>query len=166
MSGNPSIFKHLRDVLILPFTVTVLVPYLIYTGPQSIIPDNTAIRILAAILFGGGLALFIYTVLLFHRFGKGTLAPWQPTQKLIVRGPYRYCRNPMISGVLFILCGQSFWLQSTNILLWALLFFTVNTLYFIRREEPDMQKRFGSVYERYKSAVPRWLPRFRPYKPD
>src|SRR5687767_11483236 len=100
---GPSVFKHLRDVLILPFTVTCIVPYLIYDPHQKLFPDSVPAKSIGVLFLLSGVALFAFTVLLFARIGKGTLAPWSPKQKLIVAGPYKYCRNPMISGVLFIL---------------------------------------------------------------
>jgi protein-S-isoprenylcysteine O-methyltransferase Ste14 len=105
-------------------------------------------------------------VYLFWAFGKGTLAPWTPTQKLIIRGPYKYCRNPMISGVLFVLLGEAIVLNSVNILIIAGLFFIINTIYFILFEEPDLNERFGKEYEEYKKNVPRWIPKFKPYVKD
>ena len=47
-----------------------------------------------------GFCLFAWCVALFSRVGRGTLAPWDPTQRLVAVGPYRYMRNPMITGVL------------------------------------------------------------------
>jgi protein-S-isoprenylcysteine O-methyltransferase Ste14 len=96
--------------------------------------------------------------------GQGTLAPWEPTQKLIIEGPYRYCRNPMISGVFFMITGEGLMLFSSTILAWAVGFFIINTVYFIFVEERSMMQRFGSDYLKYKKNVPRWLPRLRPFR--
>lgn len=160
---QPSLIKHIRDIIILPFTVTVIIPYLNYNEKQTAIPDNIVIKILGILFFLPGLYLFLYTVYLFKTFGKGTLAPWSPTQKLVIRGPYKYCRNPMITGVLFILVGETLFFHSTNILIWTCTFFLINTLYFILKEEPDLYKRFGDKYKKYKENVPRWIPKFKPY---
>ena len=53
-----------------------------------------------------GILLMVAAIRLFVTIGKGTLAPWNPTQKLVVHGVYRHVRNPMISGVMFILLGE------------------------------------------------------------
>jgi protein-S-isoprenylcysteine O-methyltransferase Ste14 len=164
MPHSPSIFKHLRDILILPFTVTVIVPYSIYNEKQLFIPDILLCKITGALLAAAGLTLFLYTVFLFRTIGKGTLAPWTPTQKLVITGPYKYCRNPMITGVLLILLGESLFLHSTNILIWAGIFVIINTIYFILVEERSMLQRFGNDYRAYKKQVPRWLPKLKPYK--
>lgn len=161
---SPSLLSHLRDVLILPFTVTVIVPYFIYNADSSFIPDNIALKIIGLIFFLGGLSLLIYTIFLFRSIGKGTLAPWSPTQKLVIAGPYRYCRNPMISGVFFILIGEALFFHAPNLLIWAGTFFIINTLYFIFKEEPSLEKRFGAAYRHYKTTVPRWIPKWKPYQ--
>ena len=103
------------------------------------------------------------TITLFQKKGKGTLAPWKPTQKLVIEGPYRYVRNPMISGVLCILIAESLLINSVYIFYWALFFFTINYIYFIVKEEPDLVKRFGNEYENYKKNVPRWIPLSTPW---
>jgi len=126
-------------------------------------PDSVFLKMLGLVFLISGAFLFLWCVYLFWAFGKGTLAPWAPTQKLIIRGPYRYCRNPMISGVLFVLLGETMILNSVNILIIACVFFIINTIYFILMEEPDLHERFGKEYEVYKKNVPRWIPKFKPY---
>jgi len=160
---QPSILKHLRDIIILPFTVTVIIPWLCYNKNQSLFPDSVIFEALSLVFFISGLTLFFWSVYLFWAYGKGTLAPWTPTQKLIIRGPYKYCRNPMISGVFFVLLGETLFLNSLNILIIAGVFFIINTIYFIVMEEPDLQERFGKEYEEYKKNVPRWIPKLKPY---
>lgn len=157
---RPPAWKHVRDILLLPVTVAGIIPYLIHNRPAAWVPDGMALRITGIVLLAAGLTLFVLTVALFVRKGKGTLAPWTPTQQLIISGPYRYCRNPMISGVLFILLGEALLLRSTPILIEAVLVFVVNTLYFILSEEPGLLERFGEEYREYKERVPRWLPKF------
>jgi protein-S-isoprenylcysteine O-methyltransferase Ste14 len=116
-------------------------------------------------LIGAGLALWYRTVKLFARVGEGTLAPWDPTRKLVVLGPYRYVRNPMITGVLAILAGEAALFGSAWVLAWAAAFFCVNATYFPRVEEPGLVERFGSEYEEYRRNVPRWFPRRTPWSP-
>lgn len=160
---RPSLLKHLRDILILPFTVTVVIPIIIHEPTDRFFLDNLPLLISGLFVQSTGVALFLYTVVLFGTYGRGTLAPWTPTEKLVVRGPYRYCRNPMIAGVLFILIGESMVYYSVNILIWAGIFFLINTTYFLVKEEPDLHKRFGDAYSEYKKNVPRWIPRLTPY---
>ena len=108
-----------------------------------------------------GLILFVSTIRSFAIKGKGTLAPWAPPKKLVVNGAYRYVRNPMISAVNFLLIGIAFTLQDENIWMWQLFFFGLNTVHFIFKEEPDLEKRFGEEYVTYKKNVSRWVPRIK-----
>jgi protein-S-isoprenylcysteine O-methyltransferase Ste14 len=158
------LLAHLRDIIILPFTVSVCVPYLLYNEGQSIIPDHIILKSMGGVILLSGGMLFFYTVFLFDTIGKGTLAPWAAPQQLVVAGPYKHCRNPMITGVFFILLGEAFVFHSTNILLWAGVFFLINTLYFRWKEEPALYERFGEDYLTYKKNVPRWMPRWKPYE--
>lgn len=115
----------------------------------------------------GGIWMWAWTVALFARIGEGTLAPWDPTRRLVVEGPYRHVRNPMIAGVLAILLGEGLLLGSPALLVWCAAFLSINTVYFLLSEEPGLERRFGEEYRAYKAAVPRWIPRRRPWlSPD
>jgi protein-S-isoprenylcysteine O-methyltransferase Ste14 len=96
----------------------------------------------------------------FARSGRGTLAPVDPPRKLVVRGLYRYVRNPMYLSVTLILLGELLLTGSRPLLVyWALWFVGVN-LFVIGYEEPTLRRRFGAAYERYTQRVGRWLPGF------
>ncbi len=162
---EPSILIHLRDMVLLPFMVTVVIPFFMYRAGVPLFKEQPiTAKIAGAVLFCCGLPLQLYTTWLFKQFGKGTLAPWQPTQNLVIRGPYRYCRNPMITGVLLILAGEGLFLNARPIAVWAVMFSLVNTAFFIFKEEPDMLDRFGEPYAKYKKQVPRWIPNLKPYR--
>jgi protein-S-isoprenylcysteine O-methyltransferase Ste14 len=147
----------------LPFTVLIIVPINIekdwsFSGGWNFF--------MGLMLLTGGLIMIGLTVSSFIRIGKGTLAPWSPTKKLVVQGLYRYVRNPMILGVLLVLLGESACTWSAALLQWAVLFFVINTAYFILFEEPGLEARFGTEYLDYKNHVSRWIPRLTPYNPD
>jgi protein-S-isoprenylcysteine O-methyltransferase Ste14 len=163
MAKRASVFKHLRDILILPFSVTVIVPYILYNPQDNRIPESLFLKALGVSIGLCGVALFFYTVFLFKTIAKATLAPWSEKQKLVVVGPYRYCRNPMISGVLFVLIGETLFFSSVSLFVWTIFFFLLNTAYFILSEEPGLTKRFGEEYLSYKKVVPRWIPRLKPF---
>lgn len=163
--SRPSIVAHIRDIILLPFTVSVIVPYLIIDGSIRWIPDVLWLKMIAGLIGLVGITLLFYTIRLFGLFGNGTLAPWHPTQKLVVLGPYRYVRNPMISGVFFILTGECLFFHSSSMATWAAIFFAINTTYFFLVEEPSLEERFGEEYREYKRHVRRWIPRFTPYLP-
>jgi protein-S-isoprenylcysteine O-methyltransferase Ste14 len=111
-----------------------------------------------------GVLLMATSIALLHRVGGGTLAPWNPTGRLVVLGVYQHVRNPMISGVLFILLGEVLVLDSFPLLVWFCTFLAVNLVYIPIVEEPGLERRFGRDYERYEHNVPRWIPRLRPWK--
>ena len=54
-------------------------------------------------------------------------------------------------------------MSNVAILGFAMSFFVFNTIYFVKKEEPQMKERFAD-YEDYYDAVPRWIPRLTPYK--
>jgi protein-S-isoprenylcysteine O-methyltransferase Ste14 len=154
--------RHVLAIGLLPGVATVLVPVLIVSG------DEVAwwpLSLLGAALIALGLVLMAQTIALFATVGDGTLAPWDPTSRLVVRGPYRRVRNPMISGVLCVLLGEALLFASPALLAWCALFLAVNALWFPLVEEPGLQRRFGADYDAYRAAVPRWLPRLRPWEP-
>ena len=158
--------RHLLSIALLPFVVVVLVPRWLLMGDAG---NDTlasarmpaATRIAGAVLFAAGLALFVWCVTLFARVGRGTLAPWDPTRRLVVVGPYRHVRNPMITAVCTMLAGEALFFLSARIGEWLLLFAAVNHAYFLLLEEPGLDARFGEEYARYRAAVPRWIPRRR-----
>jgi protein-S-isoprenylcysteine O-methyltransferase Ste14 len=163
--------RHLRAILLLPFMVTVVVPatMLLLTGLDTfdLWPSLPATRVGLPVLGGVciclGLVLMVATIRLFVTVAKGTLAPWDPTQQLVVQGVYRQVRNPMIAGVFFILLGEAVVAASVPLLLWFVAFVVVNAVYIPLAEEPGLAKRFGDEYRIYKHNVPRWVPRLRPW---
>lgn len=158
------LLRHLLAVLLLPFVVVAAVPSWLLASWAGAGTGWTYIRPIGAGLFACGLILFVWCVGLFARVGGGTLAPWDPTRKLVAVGPYRYVRNPMITGVAAMLLGEALFFGSWVLALWASLFVLVNHTYFVVSEEPGLARRFGESYQAYKANVPRWVPRLRPWE--
>ena len=69
----------------------------------------------------------------------------------------------MITGVVTMLIGEAVLRGSRVLTLWAATFVVFNYVFFLIFEEPDLERRFGEDYRRYKSNVPRWIPRRRPW---
>lgn len=166
-----TILRHLLSVLLLPFTVVAVVPYvLLRTDAAAALRGDAAapgatwgMRIAGAAVFLAGFALFAWCVALFARVGRGTLAPWDPTRRLVATGPYRHVRNPMITGVALMLAGEALAWRSGVLALWLCAFAVLNHTYFLLSEEPGMEQRFGDDYRAYRRNVPRWIPRLRPW---
>ena len=166
------LMRHLLAIGLLPFVVTVVVPaYIIRTSSTLNIswglpsPLGLLPTLLGSILVGLGVLLVYKTISLFATVGKGTLAPWDPPRRLVIRGPYRHVRNPMISGVLSILLGEAILLGSVPLVVWFVIDLALNALTIPLVEEPILDGRFGSDYVTYKRNVPRWIPRPKPWKP-
>ena len=159
-----SVWRQLRAVLLLPFTVTVVLPALILWGGGGVDVDLDLVSaLLGSALIALGLALVVWTVWLFVTVGQGTLAPWDATRRLVVRGPYRHVRNPMITGVASILAGEALAFRSWSIVILLAAFAAVNAVYMPLAEEPGLRRRFGDDYDAYRAHVPRWIPRFGPW---
>ncbi|MCK5345795.1 MAG: isoprenylcysteine carboxylmethyltransferase family protein [Candidatus Heimdallarchaeota archaeon] len=155
----------IKAFLILPGTALVFIPgVLLYFSKNSMYSYTIAdgsdpkfwIGILLLII---GLVLAAWTVRLQFVFGKGTPAPWDPPKKLVIEGPYKYVRNPMITGALLILAAESLLLGSWSIAWWMAIFLIMNMIYFPFFEERELENRFGEEYRKYKQEVPRWIPK-------
>lgn len=162
----PLALRALLSFLALPFTMAAIVPALILSS-SSYAPITANPRTIAGLaILSLGSALLVWTVGIFFKLGRGTLAPWDPPKNFVVRGPYRHWRHPMISGVNLILIGEALIFGSVSLLLWQLGFLAANLIYLPLKEEPDLVARFGEPYRAYMRAVPRWLPRATPYRPE
>jgi protein-S-isoprenylcysteine O-methyltransferase Ste14 len=168
-----TLLRHLLSITLLPATVTLIIPIRIITTTGSIRPGwglnfpwQILPMLLGSFLIAIGLFLLVNTIRMFAKIGRGTLAPWDPTRRLVVNGVYRYVRNPMISGVMFILLGEATLLGSRPLFNWFLLFLLINAIYIPLSEERGLQRRFGDDYRLYKANVPRWIPRLRPWEID
>ncbi|MGH7561044.1 MAG: methyltransferase family protein [Gemmatimonadales bacterium] len=114
---------------------------------------------------GAGAALLGLSIWEFARTGRGTLSPLDPPRKLVVRGLYRYVRNPMYLSVTLIVFGDALLARSTALLLYWVVWFVAANLFVRGYEEPALRRQFGDEYTRYAEAVGRWVPRLRPYEP-
>src|SRR5947209_14675955 len=109
-----SVLKQIQSIILLPTMVTVVIPVIILyrTGALNVgwsltPPLNLVPPFVGVVLIALGLTLIFKTIALFANVGRGTLAPWAPPERLVVRGIYRHVRNPMISGILSVLCGEA-----------------------------------------------------------
>ncbi len=162
-------WRILKAIFVLPGTALVLVPgILVFATRNSRFASDLSgpsdfCFWLAIALFVAGLSVIVWTVSLFAHAGKGTPAPWDPPERLVVAGPYRFVRNPMITGAVTVLAGECLLLQSWPLAVWLVVFFVANAIYFPLSEEPALRGRFGDEYRLYAANVPRWLPRLRPW---
>jgi len=164
-TNRPGTLRIALAILALPFMAVVVVPAAILLSRGSDWELAAAVRAIIAVIGAAalalGLALFVATVRLFASAGRGTLAPWDPPERLVVAGPYRRWRHPMITGVTFALAGLTLIARSTGIAIELAVFVAANAIYLPLVEEPALVRRFGEDYVRYMERVPRWLPRLR-----
>jgi protein-S-isoprenylcysteine O-methyltransferase Ste14 len=162
-------WNHIRAIALLPVMNVIVIPGTLLLGTSaydlSWLASGSVTRILvgalALITLAAGLTLVARAVRMFVHQGAGTLAPWDPTQRLLVDDIYRYCRNPMKAGLFLILFSEAVVLRSSVLSAWAALFAIVNVVYIRLSEEPGLRARFGAEYDRYCAQVPRWWPKLR-----
>ncbi len=107
-----------------------------------------------------GGALDSWALLHFLR-AKTTINPLTPhkTAHLVIRGPYRFTRNPMYSGLFFLLSAWAIWLGSVSPWLVLPLFVSLINRFQIRSEEQILRQIFGAEYDAYLGQVNRWFGR-------
>ncbi len=124
------------------------------------------IAVVGYVILVAGVAVLLHAFVRFVIEGVGTPAPVAPTRHLVIGGLYRYVRNPMYIAVALTILGQAMVLGRPVLLLYALVFgVTVGTFVHLY-EQPTLTLQFGAEYEAYRDAVPAWLPRRRPWRPD
>jgi protein-S-isoprenylcysteine O-methyltransferase Ste14 len=150
--------KNLLFTVLLPGTIGVYVPRWISLGRA---PANGAAALLAGVVFAAGGAIYLWCVWDFATFGRGTPAPIDAPRRLVVRGLYRYVRNPMYVGVLTVILGWVLLFGSRDLATYGLVVAAGFHLFVLLYEEPTLRGRFGPEYDEYRARVGRWLPRLR-----
>src|SRR5262245_46036224 len=153
------LLRSIFFTFLLPGTVTVLIPYWLTSSRRASGFGNNPLRYLGSPLILIGAAGLLWCIWDFFSMGQGTLAPIDPPRRLVVRGPYKYVRNPMYVSVVTILSGEAIFFGSTSILLEAGVFIILAHLFVVLYEEPLLKQKFGESYESYVQSVGRWIPR-------
>ena len=93
---------------------------------------------------------------------KGTPVPFNPPPTLVITGPYKFVRNPMLTGVFFLLFGIGFAIKSLSLVVFFTpLFISANVWELKEIEEPELVKRLGKDYVVYQQRTPMFIPRMR-----
>lgn len=147
-------FKNLVFTIMVPGTVAVLVPILIHDGElfasHLLSLPAIALMIVAAIIY-------FWCLWDFAHFGRGTPAPIDAPQRLVVRGLYRYTRNPMYVAALSAIMGWAIHLADPLLLVYWLAVATCFHLFVVFYEEPHLRALFGEEYVAYCAQANRWL---------
>ena len=149
------LLKNLLFTVLVPGTVAVFVP-LYYLSHADF--GTPARSVSAGMLLFLGAAIYAWCLWDFAITGRGTPAPIDPPKTLVVRGLYRYTRNPMYVGVLTVIGGWALLFGSTDLAVYGLCVATVFHFFVVLYEEPHLRSVFGASYEQYCSEVGRWLP--------
>lgn len=123
-------------------------------------------RIPGLILAVAGAIVALWCVGVFAVIGRGTPFPFDPPRRLVVRGPYRFVRNPMALGVGSVLAGGALYYESWPLAVVTGTFFLIIHLFVVLYEEPTLIRMFGDEYAAYRADIHRWLPTLRPYRPS
>ena len=151
--------KTLIWSVFVPGTMTVLVPYLLLSSRFDSFRVNLSdFRFLGLIPLLFGVTIYVWCAWNFTFIGKGTPAPFDPPKELVVKGPYRYVRNPMYVFLALALSGEAIFFETTLLFVFAALAIITCHLWVLLYEEPSLKRRFGKTYEGYCERVSRWLP--------
>ncbi len=156
-----SAWLALRSVFwaaLLPGVVAGYIPWRFF-GLSAVRPDpRSPVDLLALVAIVAGAALLAACVREFASSGRGTLSPADPPRVLVVRGLYRYVRNPMYLSVTMIVLGEALLARSRPLFAyWAAWFILVN-VFVLAYEEPALRRSFGAQYTEYARRVGRWIP--------
>ena len=113
---------------------------------------NVAVVILAA----AWAALTFPSFVLFWR-RRTSIIPTRPANELVISGPYRFSRNPMYVGLVFLTTAVAIVINTwwpVLLLVPALIIIRVTV---IAREERYLRRRFGAEYDAYTRRVRRWI---------
>lgn len=152
--------------LVAPMTVVGWIPYAISGwrfGPPVL--GLAVSRAVGGVLLVIGAAGLVDSFVRFALQGRGTPAPIAPPAELVVTGLYRYARNPMYICVLSAIVGQALLFGDVELLKYAGIVWLLAHTFVVAYEERALGARFGGSYDSYRSQVPRWLPRLRPWMP-
>jgi protein-S-isoprenylcysteine O-methyltransferase Ste14 len=144
--------------LFISFVLVFLPAQVLVRSGVTAPPDVGPAQVLGAAAVILGLSLAIWCVLAFGIMGRGTPAPFDPPRRLVVRGPYRFVRNPMYIGAIIGLLGASLFYQSLALLGFTGVFALVVHLFVMFYEEPTLARLFGAEYDAYRRQVQRWRP--------
>jgi protein-S-isoprenylcysteine O-methyltransferase Ste14 len=150
--------------LLAPFVVGLWLPYRVYrtyTVPTGVRGGNLWEQFLCYPFLAVGTAIYLWCAWDFAVTGLGTPAPIDAPRVLIVKGLYRYLRNPMYVAVICLIASRALHWQSYPVLFYMIFIAACFHLFVIAYEEPHLKRLFGEPYEDYCKRVPRWLPRFR-----
>jgi len=139
--------------------VLIFVPARVLSASGVLPPTAVGVWQVAGMLLGAaGAALALSCIVAFVVLGRGTPAPFDPPRRLVIRGPYRFVRNPMYIGAGLAVVGAALFYQSSALLGYVGVLFLVTHLFVVAYEEPTLRRTFGRDYLAYCERTGRWWP--------
>lgn len=125
----------------------------------AVVPVPTIVRVVAALAIASVGVIIGMAGAIRFRHAKTTVNPMKPqmTSSLVTGGIYRYTRNPMYLGLLFVVVAWAVFLSSPWSLSGAVAFVLYIGRFQIIPEERVLSGLFGAAYTAYQLRVRRWL---------
>lgn len=147
-------------LLVLPTAIGVASRRLDRALDIAALPTGWLLYLVGTVMVGLGLGLALWSIAVQFIVGRGTPIPVMATQKLIVRPPYRYTRNPMALGTIVAYLGLGMIFASPSAIAIVLLLSCLLLLFIKTVEEQEMVLRFGQEYLAYRRRTPFLIPRW------
>lgn len=109
-----------------------------------------------AILILVGFSLIVWAWSLFRKEST-TIRPTENPSSMVIRGPYRFTRNPMYLGVTIMLTAIALLVGGLPLFFAPVAFLLTINCVFVPHEERVLEQTFGQSYLDYKKLVRRWL---------
>jgi protein-S-isoprenylcysteine O-methyltransferase Ste14 len=152
--------RSLLWTILLPGVFAGYVPWAFF-GLDNVRDFSGVVPLVGLLCIGAGVALLAACIFEFARSGRGTLSPMDPPRHLVVRGLYRYVRNPMYLSVTIIVLGETILTRSLPLAVYWVIWFLCVNMFVIGYEEPWLRENFGASYDEYARRVGRWIPTWR-----
>ncbi len=160
-----NIFGYFVGVLLF----LVFFPALMYAvAVNFVVPvDSLIVSTVGAIFVLIGAVFMVWSNIDMVKIGRGcptdgfNIALGERTKKLIVQGPYKYTRNPMLFGTFVFYVGLALLFNSYSALIVPIVFISYMVWHVKKFEEPRLYNDFKDEYVEYKKRTPLLFPKFR-----
>ncbi len=171
-SINRETMRYFMGYLIGGSLFLILIPLGIYRVSQlfdnlfeiHLIPWHSLRVTISIIFLVSGLLFTFWSIIAQYRFGKGgplvaaNIALSPKTQHLVVTGPYKYTRNPMLFGTCIYYFALALYLNSLSAIASVVIFMIFMLLFVKIIEEPRLRSEFGKEYDNYYQRVSMFIP--------
>ena len=151
-------------VFLIPYALSRVAPNIDQRLGLPSIAFGLTTALPGSILILLGLAYALWSIFDQLLLARGTPLPIMATKKLLISGPFKYCRNPMSFGTLLLYFGISIFIGSISAIGMVLMFLILLITYIKTIEESELEIRFGEEYLAYKWETPFIIPRIFPKK--